>query len=190
MTLMAMLTAVAAPVATAEARQATRVEVVIRSAYDQGYRDGLRVGIDDAQRGQTFNFTVRSEYRRGDDGYRSSLGDRDQYREDFRVGFERGYREAFDRFDVSAPPRNEAGVPGRDVRDLAAATGYSDGYKEGLSDGHHRHRNDPYSERRFRSGDHGYSHEYGNRETYRSRYREAFRDGYERGYAAGFDRDR
>lgn len=186
--LLAMLTMLAAPVATAEAQQAPHERVAIQSAYDEGYREGLRVGSEHGRLGRPFNFGVSVEFQRGDTGYRLSFGTRDRYRADFRVGFERGYRVGYDQYAVRRP-----GPPtwsrGRGVAtDPAFRNGFDDGYREGLNDGRKRHRNDPFAESRYRSGDHGFERWYGNREAYRFSYRQAFRDGYERGYADGWRR--
>jgi hypothetical protein len=77
---------------------------------------------------------------------------------------------------------------GRGRSDLAYTNGFNDGYREGLNDGRHRHRNDPYAESRYRSGDHGFERWYGSREEYRWHYRDAFRSGYERGFADAWHR--
>ncbi len=186
--LLAMLSMLAAPVTTAEAQQTPRARVAIQSAYDEGYREGLRVGSEHSRLGRPFNFGVAVEFRRGDAGYRLAFGTRDQYRADFRVGFERGYRSGYDQYAVRRP-----GPPswshGRGVAtDPAFRNGFDDGYREGLNDGRRRHRNDPFAESRYRSGDHHFEKWYGSREAYRLNYREAFRDGYERGYADGWRR--
>src|SRR5215831_10161127 len=61
-------------------------------AYDEGYQRGLRAGQDDSRRGNPFNYTDERDYRSADAGYRSQYGSRDVYRDDFRVGYQAGYR--------------------------------------------------------------------------------------------------
>ncbi len=185
--LLAMAAMLAVPATTASAGQdPRRAQVATPSGYDEGYRQGMRVGEDHGRRGLSFNFGVSVEYRNGDYGWRPEYGSHDRYRTDFRVGFERGYRESYDRYHGT---RNGAWSNDR-VRgsDLAATNGFDDGYREGLNDGRHRHRNDPFAESRYRSGDHGFQQWYGSREQYRYSYRDAFRRGYERGYAEGWRR--
>jgi hypothetical protein len=176
------------------------------TAYNEGFARGRSAGAEDFRRGQRFNFADETDYRRGDYGYRSQYGNRDRYRDDFRRGFAEGYRAGYARTDfrstpyytpAPAPyPNAGFGAPGANFgysggaylnrNDLAASTGYDDGYREGLNDGRSRHRDDPFAESRYRGGDHGYQGWYGPRDLYRTRYRDAFRAGYEAGYRDGF----
>jgi hypothetical protein len=57
------------------------------SAYDQGYRDGLKTGVNDEHRHQSYN-PERSHYFR-DAGFGNYAG---EYREGFVSGYESGYR--------------------------------------------------------------------------------------------------
>jgi hypothetical protein len=57
------------------------------SAYDQGYRDGLKTGENDARRHQSYN-PERSHYFH-DAGYGNYSG---EYRDGFSSGYENGYR--------------------------------------------------------------------------------------------------
>jgi hypothetical protein len=153
---------------------------------DLGYRSGLRYGETDGRHHVRFNFAVASDYRYGGP--------------EFRLGFERGYREAYARWApvpapvVVAPPYlapppppvvvEPRAVYGRPT--FAFDNGYSDGYREGLNDGRHRHRNDPFAESRWRNADHGYDREFGSRDFYRVNYRHGFENGYARGYSEGW----
>jgi hypothetical protein len=168
-------------------------------AYSEGVTRGARAGDEDRRRGQSYNFTDETDYRRADAGYRPQYGPIDRYRDEFRRGFEVGYRQGYSpaagrgvppRYDGRPPydGRGPSGYDGRyavDRRDLATLTGYTDGYERGLDDGRDRRRFDPIGEGRYRSGDHGYERWYGPKELYKVRYREAFRSGYERGYEDG-----
>jgi flagellar biosynthesis/type III secretory pathway protein FliH len=187
--LITMMAVLAAPVAAFGAAQARdwqdgrgRSEAALRTAYDEGYRQGQRFGEDHGRRGAAFNFGIVLEYRQADLGYR--FGSPDRYRQDFRIGFERGYREAYERERCE---RDERLREGRLIN-LALDNGFRDGYAEGLNDGRRRHRDDPFAESRYRSADRGFDWRYGNRELYRANYREGFRSGYERGYDDGWRR--
>src|SRR5689334_4034624 len=57
------------------------------SAYDQGYRDGLKTGENDARRHQSFN-PERSHYFK-DAGFGNYGG---EYRNGFEKGYENGFR--------------------------------------------------------------------------------------------------
>ena len=187
---LAMLAALAVPAATANAGQdPRRAQVATQYGYDEGYRQGLRVGEDHGRRGQQFNFGVAVEYRQGDYGWRPSYGSRDQYRADFRLGFERGYRLGYGQYGgyrTSPPPWSN----GRDrgASDLAFSNGFDDGYKEGLNDGRHRHRNDPIRGKPVPQRQSRLRGLVWQPEQYRWNYRNAFQRGYERGFADGWHR--
>jgi len=166
--------------------------------YDEGYQRGVRSGEEDGRRGQSFNFTDESDYRRADMGYRSQFGNRDRYRDQFRVGFEQGYREGYGRYGSDrryGSPRPYIPAPGNyggyanggynQVSNVAFENGFADGYNEGLNDGRSRHRDDPIAESRYRNADHGFNSRYGSRDVYRNTYRQGFLQGYERGYREG-----
>jgi hypothetical protein len=70
---------------------------VERRAHDNGYRQGLDEGRNDARRRRSFSLERHSEYRDADRGYRRD-NERNSYSRAFRRGFETGYREGFDRF--------------------------------------------------------------------------------------------
>jgi hypothetical protein len=179
-----------------------------RQAYNEGYQRGLRSGEDDFRRGESFNYTDESDFRRGDIGYRREYGSVDLYRNQFRRGFETGYRDGFDRNGSDRygddrrngpPPWANGRANGRAGRvgdhydpyggnttyNYAFQNGFTDGYDRGLDDGRDRRRNDPFAESRYRSADHGYQGQYGSKEAYKLTYRDAFQQGYERGYTDG-----
>jgi hypothetical protein len=68
---------------------------VYRIAQDNGYREGLRQGRDDAYRRRGFNYENDSSYRNALSGYQASYGNRDNYRNAFREGYRRGYEEGY-----------------------------------------------------------------------------------------------
>jgi flagellar biosynthesis/type III secretory pathway protein FliH len=68
---------------------------VHQRAYDEGYRQGVNHGRDDAQHRRSAAYDRDKEYRNADRGYRREDGDRDGYRDAFREGFRAGYEEAF-----------------------------------------------------------------------------------------------
>ena len=70
-----------------------------RRAYENGYRQGLDEGRNDARHNRSFSLERHDEYRSAERGFRREDGERDPYRVAFRRGFEAGYRDAFDRFD-------------------------------------------------------------------------------------------
>ena len=66
-------------------------------ALDTGYRDGLSAGRKDFNEKKDFRPEKHDSYEDGDHGYRKSFGTKDQYKEQYRKGFLRGYEDAFNR---------------------------------------------------------------------------------------------
>jgi len=169
-----------------------------RRAYDNGYREGLEQGQNDARHNRNFSFERHGEFRDADNGYHRGDGDINFYRRSYRQGFENGYRESFDRFARGAyGNRGVYGAPVyQDPRvvvprggyggygNIAAQNGYRDGIEAGRDDARHRERFDPVRAKRYREGDHDYNGRYGDRELYKRDYRAAFEQGYREGYGA------
>ena len=190
---LATMLAVAAPL-TETTTAAQSVFGLVRPAYDQGLERGRLAGLDAGRYGNPYRVDNIDDYRRADYGYRSDYGTRDRYRNDFRLGFEEGYRQGYSR---NGNGRGRGGPPpwsngrGRGVGggrptgryDVASQSGYNDGYDAGLRDAQGRRKFDPISEGRYRSGDHGYDGDYGSRDAYKVRYRDGFRSGYEEGFS-------
>jgi hypothetical protein len=65
-----------------------------RTAYERGYDDGVFTGANDGRRKQTYD-PERSHFYKDAPGYRPVLGSRDVYKQAYRDGFLRGYREGF-----------------------------------------------------------------------------------------------
>lgn len=156
-----------------------------QAGYREGFAQGERAGFEDARRNDPFRFTDEDDYRRGDVGYRPTFGSREAYRNDFRYGFEAGYRQGYDRIrQGNGNGRYGSWSGGRAVPrfDLASDTGFNDGYRAGLDDGRNNRRADARLERDYRDGDNGYERWYGPKEVYAQNYRQGFIDGYQRGY--------
>jgi hypothetical protein len=170
-----------------------------RHAYDNGYREGLEQGQNDARHNRNFSFERHGEFRDADNGYHRGDGDINFYRRSYRQGFETGYRESFDRFARGAyGNRGVYGAPvyqdprvvvprpgyGGGYGNIAAQNGHRDGIEAGRDDARHRERFDPVRAKRYREGDHDYNGRYGDRELYKRDYRAAFEQGYREGYGA------
>ena len=69
-----------------------------QQARQQGYSYGMNVGAADAQRGQSYRPQRSRYWKNATEGYRSSYGNKGQYKQVFRDAFEQGYREGFQRF--------------------------------------------------------------------------------------------
>ena len=63
--------------------------------YDNGYRDGLEKGREDANDRDSYDPVRHSWYRSGDRGYNSRYGTKDSYKLAYRDGFEAGYNQAY-----------------------------------------------------------------------------------------------
>ncbi|HSC27108.1 MAG TPA: hypothetical protein VLD67_07530 [Vicinamibacterales bacterium] len=173
-----------------------------RVAYDNGYREGLKLGEKHARKRDRFEYRTERTWQRGDKGYHRTYGDREWYRQSFRAGFEAGYTNGYRRVagygwggygSGRAVPRDTNPYPGGRYQypgqygygygfSWAREAGLRDGYQKGREDARDRDRFDPVRHSWYRSGDRGYKREYGPKEQYENAYREAFRDGYERGY--------
>ena len=77
-------------------------------AFDAGYREGITLGQQDRSRNTRSNYRDSGTYRNGDLGYRSTYGDRNGYRTQFRDGVDRGYEDGYGRLqnNPSAPYAN------------------------------------------------------------------------------------
>lgn len=64
-------------------------------AYDNGYRDGLSKGREDAEDRDRYDVDRHSWYRAGTRGYERRDGDRSRYQSHYRAGFEDGYAEGY-----------------------------------------------------------------------------------------------
>ena len=82
--------------------------------YDNGYRDGLEKGREDARDHDSFDPVRHSWYRSGDRGYNNRYGTRDSYKLAYRDGFEAGYDQAYRAsrgYGVSRGARIPAAIP-------------------------------------------------------------------------------
>jgi len=166
-----------------------------RRAYDNGYREGLEHGRNDARRGRDFAYAHDDEYRNADAGYRRGDGEIERYRQVFRRayvdGYTEGYRGTHGAYNENYP---RSGYPayrgnpniyergGRAYGSWAANTGYRDGVEVGRADANDRETFNPQRSKRYRQGDHDYDSRYGSKDLYRQEYRSAFVQGYEDGY--------
>lgn len=64
-------------------------------ASDLGYRDGLMAGEADYNHHHAARPEDQHDYKSADHGYRSSYGDKSAYQQQYRDGFEAGYRDAY-----------------------------------------------------------------------------------------------
>ncbi len=63
--------------------------------FDNGYRDGLEKGREDARDNDSFDPVRHSRYRSADRGYNRRYGSRESYKLAYRDGFEAGYEQAY-----------------------------------------------------------------------------------------------
>jgi hypothetical protein len=64
-------------------------------AAQNGYRDGLDAGRDDARDRENFDPRRAKRYREGDHDYNDRYGSRDQYKQEYRSAFLQGYEEGY-----------------------------------------------------------------------------------------------
>jgi len=156
-----------------------------RAAFDNGYREGIKRGEQAARDGRRLDIERERDYRKAEDGYNRTHGDRNRYRDNYRVGFAQGYRDGYSRRGRDAratSPNYGRGGYGGTANFGAYQNGIGDGYKKGLDDLGDRKYPDVNRQKWYRSGDHDYNSRYGPREEYKRDYRAAFQQGYEQGY--------
>jgi flagellar biosynthesis/type III secretory pathway protein FliH len=178
-----------------------------RTAYDNGYREGLKLGEKDGRRNNRGSYQDERTFERADKGYHREYGAIERYRQTFRTGYAAGYADGYQRFAPSygyggsrTIPRGGPAYPDRDSRpgfpkpypgriggynSAAVQNGSSDGYEKGLEDARKNRSFDPRRHEWYRAGDRHYDRRDGGREQYKDVYREAFKNGYERGYREG-----
>ena len=64
-------------------------------SFDNGYRDGLDKGREDANGRRSYDPNRHSRYRSADHGYDRRYGSKDQYKNVYREGFQAGYDEGY-----------------------------------------------------------------------------------------------
>lgn len=167
-----------------------------RRAYDNGFRDGARIGEVDARDRRDFRVDRDRVYRVAEDGfYHQGAYSREQYQRMFRQGYEAGYSQGYDRVGRAYGGNGRRVTPGIVIQppysgssnngyynSTAAQNGYRDGIEAGRDDARGRGAYDPVRAKRYREGDHDYSNRDGSRDEYKREYRAAFQQGYEQGY--------
>jgi peptidyl-prolyl cis-trans isomerase-like 4 len=67
-----------------------------RSAgFDRGYRDGLKHGRKDGDKGRSFYVARDNDFRDADNGYHREYGPRYEYSTGYRDGYQEGYRRGY-----------------------------------------------------------------------------------------------
>jgi hypothetical protein len=133
-------------------------------AYQNGYRDGMRVGGEDLQGGHSSRpHEHDSTYGEATNGYNSSYGDKNRYRDLYRQGFDKGYGDSYN------GPYNK---------------GYADGQYIGQQDRSGGHSFRPHEHDSYKIGDAGYSQFGGDKDAYKTKYRSGYDAGYAQGYGA------
>lgn len=95
---------------------------VRRHGYRHGYVDGFHHGQED--RGERESYDFHSEdFSRADRGYRSEMGDKD----DFQDGYRRGYREGYDDGYYNRPSRMDVDDDYRGYWNDQGGRDYNDG---------------------------------------------------------------
>jgi flagellar biosynthesis/type III secretory pathway protein FliH len=182
------------------AQGAVSKDQAFRLGYDEGYRDGAREGQNDYRAGRGHD-RRNDAYRRGDDGWRNSIGHRGDYQKGYRQGYEAGYRSAYQgRGDSRFPNRYPDSNRYPDNRypdsrypypqntrynqafEMGFERGYRDGQEKGLEDYQKNRNPDVNRHGDYRDADDGYRSSYGNKRDYQAGYRQGFQEGYGDGF--------
>ena len=85
---------------------------IYRIAQDQGYRDGVDHGAEQAREGKRYNPESTRHYKDATSGYRSEYGNKDAYKQAYREGFRQGYDEGYRRYGGGYGRRNSRNILG------------------------------------------------------------------------------
>ncbi len=80
---------------SAAASESMAATQTYREAYDFGYSDGRRAGMDDHRRQRLFDLANHKEFQTADRGYQVDRHERDVFLVAYRRGFEDGYEEGY-----------------------------------------------------------------------------------------------
>jgi hypothetical protein len=88
------------PVTYPSAYPAPGVVIAPRATYvspaaQNGYRDGLEQGRDDARDRDRYDPIRAKRYREGDHDYHDRYGSREEYKREYRAAFQQGYDEGY-----------------------------------------------------------------------------------------------
>ena len=67
-------------------------------AYTNGFNDGYSEGQKDARDRHRFDPIAESRYRSGDHGYKDRYGNKNFYRDNYRIAFREGYERGYGRY--------------------------------------------------------------------------------------------
>lgn len=67
-------------------------------AREQGYRDGMDVGMEQSRDRRRYDPGSSSRYRNATNGYQGWMRNQEAYRNAYRRAFEQGYRDGYNRF--------------------------------------------------------------------------------------------
>ncbi|MGN6593703.1 MAG: hypothetical protein ACTHJX_12475 [Terriglobales bacterium] len=167
----------------------------IDTAYAAGYNAAYPLGQQDKDAGATANPRKFSVYQDGMQGYDSSYGAPETYRNRFQSGFYDGYQDGFAGraralpesaapapVAPTAPVAPPAPEPGATLDSTAKANGYREGYNIGQSDANSNAVYNATASREFREARVGYSSALGDSTAYQSAFQSAFRQGYDDGF--------
>ncbi len=150
------------------------------------YRDGLRDGREDAERGR--GMRMRREIRDRDDRQAYAAGYRDGYNGAYNRNPNRGvYGNNYPNggYGYPNPNRYPNGYPNGgygQYGNQAYNVGYQDGLRHGQSDRATGHSYRPQHDDDWRNADRGYNGSMGSKQAYKDQYRSGYQAGYDRGY--------
>ena len=189
-----------------------------RVAYDNGFREGIKKGEQDARKNRPFVYQDEKTFQRADKGYHREYGSLDRYRQTFRTGYAAGYSDGYQRYAPSygygngrygrgrAVPRRDGGVWG------GTAGGYPQQYppypqdrgaygqygrygsirdaaaEHGFQDGLEKGAEDARKNRSFDPLRHSWYRSGDRHYESRDGSREEYKDYYREGFKAGYER--
>lgn len=150
---------------------------------DRAYGEGLSQGESDRANRRQYSYKT-PEWRSGDEDYRQA----------YRAGYDRGYRD-FIGYDGQYAPSPYRGYGNRyggyGYRDHepygnpGCERGLQDGRRDGERDRATGHSYRPTHSDNYEDADRGYNSSFGDKKYYKQQYRNGYIQGYEQGYAYG-----
>jgi hypothetical protein len=69
-----------------------------QTALNAGFNEGIKAGRDDERRNRRYEFRDDSAYQKATKDFSSRFGDRELYQRYFRIAFEHGYADGYQRY--------------------------------------------------------------------------------------------
>lgn len=162
-----------------EARRGGGAHSVTSRGYSNGYNAGYNVGRRDGEAGERYDLGRHPEYNRRDAGYQPEYGAVADYQDSYRVGFEEGYQDGYNRLEKRENLEEPTSMRYR----AAFGRGYQAGFDHGRRDNQTKKHYDFAHDRTYQDASLGYAPaQFASKEDYQYNFRQGYEAGYDDGY--------